>query len=144
MKLQQIKDSLPKFMFLVGGVHKWKDGDTIGEEMFPRGGDGSELVKVGEYCPLRPIPDEVLENQAFHVALSMFATAPRNDPAYEIAMSGLSVKVFYERLFNNGAPGFKTRKEAEDFIAYVGGAINCHAYLSAGDLYSKWLGEQLT
>lgn len=85
MTLQQIKDSLPKYILLTPRKDKWRKGD----QWFQPNIHESEWVDIlpkviGEpvaikYCARRPIPDEVLENQAFWVLYNKLTTVLNGD-----------------------------------------------------------------
>lgn len=147
MTLQQIKDSLPKYRLLTPGVDVWRDGDEffdIVDLKFDTIAPVQFRQLVNGITGRRPIPDEVIDNQAFWVLYNKLATAPRHLATFELSMGLKGIEVHYERLFKNGAPGFKTALLAEKAIPLLGGEQNIIKHLSAGDLYSKWLGEQLT
>ena len=140
LTLQQIKDSLPKYRYLTPGVDVWREGD----EYFSKyDGDWIKAVHMSTkiLCEMgtlvsyravrRPIPDEVLENQAFWVLYNKLATVDPN----------LSLVTLKNDKPEEYAVWSKFPAKA---IPLLGGEQNIIKQLSAGDLYNKWLGEQLT
>ena len=154
MTLQQIKDSLPKYRYLTPGVDVWREGD----EYFSKyDGDWIKAVHMSTkiLCEMgtlvsyravrRPIPDEVLENQAFWVLYNKLATVAPNGEGFDVCYHKLLA--VYDLSTGNGMNGkrlFESQDAYHKAIPLLGGEQNIIKHLSAGDLYSKWLGEQLT
>lgn len=171
MTLSEIKAALPKYIYLVPGVHKWREGDerafhseygvyfsddikcTIGS-VIPKWIDALDLEVVAR----RPIPDEVLENQAFWVLWNKLAIIPPrlNLDRWELHIAHYDRNIVIS--FNEGFEyeagqtglfelhqlnGFESEKKARAAIPLLGEQWNIIAQMSAGDLYSKWLMEQI-
>lgn len=85
MNLSEIKAALPKYIYLTPGVHKWREGDEyfgfVSLAWLPREKEfwGTVIKQEGPawknepdrilLVPARrPVPSEVLENQAWRVA----------------------------------------------------------------------------
>ena len=161
LTLQQIKDSLPKYRLLTPGMDVWREGDEYcltetvklakpGWQKIGSGAVGLELptkdcemhggwfivetvIGIGvriasDYVARRPIPDEVLENQAFWILLHRLSPMPI--------------------LWSKGGEPYAMHTHHNwlepEQVEALGGEINCKKQTEAGDLYSKWLGEQLT
>lgn len=100
---------------------------------------------ASDYVARRPIPDEVLENQAFWVLYNKLATVAPNGEGFDVCYHKLLA--VYDLSTGNGMNGkrlFESQDAYHKAIPLLGGEQNIIKHLSAGDLYSKWLGEQLT
>jgi hypothetical protein len=130
--LQQIKDSLPKYRYLTPGVDVWQKFDEAPLAGILTGLDANwqtvpanwldekvSITQIGR----REIPDEVLENQAWWI---------------------LASKLLGPNLIRWVANrDYETSRDPEK-VKLLGGREHCKEQAFIGDLYSKWLGEQLT
>lgn len=155
--LQQIKDSLPKYRYLTPGVDVWQEGDECWVIKIEKWCEVTTIFmgKIIEHeCVRRPIPSKVLENQAFWVLYNKLATVLNGDGYIFATKNLVAPKGKYDtenlRIVSSGWFGqfdgykFKRALDAGHAISLLGGEQNIIKHLSAGDLYSKWLGEQLT
>ena len=71
MTLEKIRAALPTHIMLTPGVHRWRERDDmlVGGEWFPieYETDGEWYGKPVKIEARRPIPPEVLDNQAFYL-----------------------------------------------------------------------------
>jgi len=78
MKLEQIRAALPTHIMLTPGVHRWREGDEIYLERedvwelidYPQ--TVGDRILPGDHNARRPIPPEVLDNQAFYLWASQY------------------------------------------------------------------------
>lgn len=161
MALQQIRDSLPKYRYLTPGVDMWREEDEVLYYWFDNSIEEiankwlkADYLVFGKVLRSsqgrRPIPDEVLDNQAFWVLYNKLATVdpiPQFDQAFSqfiITLIGEDEKFLdvEEEAQFNGMRGFNGSSMAYSAIPLLGGEQNIIKHLSAGDLYSKWLSDQ--
>lgn len=157
MTLPEIKAALPKYIYLKPGVHKWREGDDYFskyEGWTPAIHMSTKLLcefgtTISYPAVRRPIPDEVLENQAFWVLYNRLATvAPASDElgvTFYISRNALREEILRITLLHAdlNTRRFLTSLEARKAIPLLGGEQNIIKHLSAGDLYSVWIGEQI-
>jgi hypothetical protein len=151
--LQQIKDSLPKYRYLTPGVDVWREGDEVvdlyqDEDITREFWNKKSPLPIGTFLrPMaigrRPIPDEVLENQAFWVLYNKLATVAPDNKGY-IMLPKFGGVVASRVVDTFGLYKFISEPSIANAIPLLGGEQNIIKHLSIGDAYSVWLGEQLT
>lgn len=166
--LQQIKDSLPAYLWLQTEQDIWREGDeSYGYEYGVSDVDQGEPdwykvtprwfgKTVSSYIARRPIPDEVLESQAFFCMWAIVANVPaRLDlDRWELHMHNGGLTASFNEGFSyrerqigeyelHQRNGFESEAKALEAIPLLGGEQNIIKHLSQGDLYSVWSGEQL-
>lgn len=151
MTLSEIKAALPKYIWLQAEKDIWQEGD----ECLPEKIDAWHPVTrpligtlVMVLCARRPIPDEVLDNQAFWVLYNRLATvAPASDElgvTFYISRNALREEILRITLLHAdlNTRRFLTSLEARKAIPLLGGEQNIIKYLSTGpNPFENWLLE---
>jgi len=155
MILEKIRAALPTHIMLTPGVHRWRDGD---EEYI----DSEEnFMGIDPHCAgcivdheggRRPIPQYILDNQAFWVLFDKLADrSPQSLGGVALELErGLrdyqNVRVLIHNvrgLFFGHTRRFSTENAAYEAMENLGGARKIIENLSIGRLYDKWLLEQM-
>lgn len=126
MTLQQIKDSLPKYCCLTSPDIA-KEGDVVAVTIKEKGSRGGEIAYEECEVVIRPIPDEVLDNQAFWILLHRLSPMP----------------VYWSKGGEPYAMYTHHNWLEPEQVEALGGEANCKKQTEAGDLYPAWLGEQI-
>jgi hypothetical protein len=158
--LSEIEAALPKWIYLTRNIGKFREGDEFMLlHIYGMTGCDIKWEKTREIgCPIafmnaarRPIPPEVLESQAFWVMYNRLATIAPNEKGYALTIDTdpsekwmpASMHCHYGDTSIRGQRKFMLPELLRESILQLGGEQNIIKHLSAGDLYSKWLSEQI-